>query len=166
MGTAWVRPRTGLRVYGLSPVGRGRQGVQSPPRQAPRTSTKTSQELQPGWLPAPPGDGRGKPIRGLIDRGTSLLEPGRGIPRLGARGHEVGLGGFRRFPQLPHMQMLNERRADIESPFGGHQCGLRNTLPHCLLVHHLVGLGASGQEVLEERSGTAVRLITSMDVRF
>src|SRR5262245_25147417 len=78
----------------------------------------------------------------------------------------MGLGGFRRFPKLPDMTTLHASRADIKRPFGRHQCGLRNTLRYCLLVNDLVGLGSLGQNVMEDLSGTAVRLITSIDVRF
>src|SRR4029453_9640058 len=94
-----------------------------------------------------------------------ILLEGRGIPRLGARGHKVGLGGFRRFPNLPDMATVHAGRAHIERPLGRHQCGLRNTLRHCLLVNYLVWLRSPGQDVMEDLSGTAVRLITSIDVR-
>jgi hypothetical protein len=43
------------------------------PRQEPRTSTKASQGMQPSWLPAPTGDGKGNPIRGSYRQGTDYL---------------------------------------------------------------------------------------------
>jgi hypothetical protein len=76
------------------------------------------------------------------------------------------LRGFRRFPQLPDMPMINDSRVDIESPFGRHQEGLRNTLRNCPLVHYLVELWPPAQEVEEKRSRTSIAFIASTEVRF
>ena len=74
-------------------------------------------------------------------------------------------GGVLRGRKLPlRFAIGGGDRTDIKHPLGRHQTGLRNTSCHGLLMHHLVRLRSRGEEVVQERPGSAVEVIPVMDL--
>jgi hypothetical protein len=87
---------------------------------------------------------------------------GRGTPSQSRGEHYEGvLRGW----ELPQRFAIGGGcRTDIECPLGRHQTGLRNTSCHCLLMNRLIRLRSRGEEVVQERPGSAVEVIPVMDL--